>query len=224
MVPLTRGDEPEVLRLHAMVWTDELIEARRSDPSARPQTRRYGHPTVREALRAMSRRKCFYCESAVAAGQGEEVDHHIESSLQPELAYAWTNLYLSCHGCNNGKPTHDVISVRGCVDPCDASQDPSAHLMFDKGLITEVPGSIRGATTVRKYRLDRPDLDLARLKLLNRLKDEFTDIVAERARAPATTLSEAHRRRLLVFANPSRPFAAMMKAEVQRILDAFDGR
>lgn len=224
MVPLTRGPQPEVLQRHAQAWTQELIEARHTNPAAKPQPRRYGHEAVREALRAMSMRKCFYCESAVAPRLGEEVDHYIESSTHPALAYDWPNLYLSCHACNNGKPPHEVISVRDCVDPCDPLHDPSQHLHFVKEQIVEVPRSSLGVKTIRKYRLDRLDLDLARSRYLNKLMDEFVAVSTEMRRAGATVPTELQRRRLEVFASPSRPFSAMMRAQVQRLLDALDGR
>lgn len=224
MIPLTRGDAPEVLRRKALSWTDELLEARRTDPSAKARSDRYGHEDVRAALRGISARKCFYCESAVTPRVDEEVDHYVEQADRADLAYAWENLYLSCHGCNHGKPTNERIAVRDCVDPCDATTDPDDHLDFVDEQITEHPGSARGRQTIKKYRLDRPELDAARLRYLKMLHVEFRAIVGEMRRAGAERVSASQRLRLRVFCNPSRPFSAMMRQQVDAVLAALDGR
>lgn len=224
MISLVRGDEPDVLRRKALSWTDELLEARRADPAAKARSDRYGHDEVRGALRAMSARKCFYCESAVTPRVDEEVDHHIEQADRADLAYAWSNLYLSCHGCNHGKPTNARIPVRDCVDPCDATTNPDDHLDFVDEQITEHPGSLRGRQTIEKYRLDRPELDVARLRYLRMLHVEFRAIVGEMVRAGSQKASASQRKRLQVFCNPSRPFSAMMRQPVEAVLAALDGR
>ncbi len=224
MIQLTRGDEPQVLRRKALSWTDELIEARSKDLSAKARSDRYGHDEVRASLRAISARKCFYCESAVTPRVDEEVDHYVEQADRADLAYAWENLYLSCHGCNHGKPTNKKIPVRECVDPCDASVSPEDHLYFVAEQVTEHPDSARGRQTIEKYRLDRPELDAARLRFIRKLHEEFHAIVSDIFREKRNGPTANERLRLRVFCNPSRPFSAMMRQQVEAVLAALDGR
>lgn len=73
-----------------------------------------GHE-VAVALNDLFKGKCAYCESEVAAANGEEIEHYRPKGGVTEdedhngywwLASEWTNLLLSCTGCNQGRRQH----------------------------------------------------------------------------------------------------------------------
>lgn len=168
MVPLERGPSPQVLVDKVAEWTADYVARRQISPTLRPRKERYRHEQVLTELRRMSGGKCFYCERKLSESE-EQVDHHLEVAERPELAFAWSNLYLACAECNNQKAPNTQIAVTACVDPCEPGARPAEHLAFDDERIEPCDGSSRGRDTIRKYRLDRQELDLARARVLNEL-------------------------------------------------------
>ncbi len=84
--------------------TKKLLE----DPTAKVDRSVYGHDEVKAALEALFHGKCAYCEQFI---EEFDVEHFRPKSRiktgdktsQPGyrwLAYAWSNLYLSCQRCN----------------------------------------------------------------------------------------------------------------------------
>jgi uncharacterized protein (TIGR02646 family) len=70
------------------------------------------HAPTRQAIAAMSRGFCAYCQSPVScshAGMGGaekppgQIEHFKPKSRFPAHAYAWGNYFLSCAGCNVAK-------------------------------------------------------------------------------------------------------------------------
>jgi hypothetical protein len=204
--------EPGVLVKNAAGW----IAAHLQRPSERPPHRRYGHEDVRIALRAMSFHKCFYCEQRVSRGD-EEVDHHIEAAERPDLAFTWTNLYLACTGCNNGKPSNAALPVARCVDPCDPTQDPDAHLLWRDEYVAERAHSARGLDTIRKYRLDRPELEGSRTKQLRLFDTAHREILLRMNAQGRAAMNPAEVELLRSFASPTQPFSAMFHAYLTRL-------
>ena len=93
---LIRLPKPQILIDKEDKWKNDFI----ASGKARPDSSKYGHDKIRIELASMSFHKCFYCESKLKL-EPKEVDHHIEVSIKKELAFTWTNLYLSCDNCNN---------------------------------------------------------------------------------------------------------------------------
>ena len=58
-----------------------------------------------------------------------------------------------------------------CLNPCDGTVDPSDHLTFTKEVSRSKTGSQIGAQTIRKYQLDRGDLNYARARHLQKLTE-----------------------------------------------------
>ena len=95
VIHLDRSPEPRCLLENGERWLNTFQDS----ALERPDSRQYGHRDVRDALHAMSFNKCFYCEQKLSESEAE-VEHFVEVSEQRELAFTWTNLYLSCRGCN----------------------------------------------------------------------------------------------------------------------------
>jgi uncharacterized protein (TIGR02646 family) len=84
----------------------------------------------------MSHRKCVYCEWPINAPRAAHVEHFRPKALFPSLAYAWTNYFLGCPGCNGAKG--DRWPKRGGYIRPDQG-DPSRHFVFaDDGTVAAV--------------------------------------------------------------------------------------
>ncbi len=95
------------------------------------------HGEVREAIAAMSHGRCAYCQSDVSsnhAGKGGkekppgQIEHFKPKSRFPMQAYAVSNYFLGCMGCNGAKS--DQWPASGYVRP-DRGQ-PGQRFVFAK--------------------------------------------------------------------------------------------
>ncbi len=204
MILLEREPKPTILVEKEATWTKRFLERRAGKPGLRPDKRQYRHAQIRAALRTTSSRKCFYCEQALDRAE-ETVDHYVEVAEQPELAFAWTNLYLCCGGCQN-KRTNLQLSNDDCIDPCAVSHDPKKHLLFRREQIFPRSASSRGGNTIRKYELDREGLNTKRARALSHLAERLIMIAAEK-RAP----NNQERDWIQSLADPGSPFSSMFR-------------
>ncbi|MBR2887220.1 MAG: HNH endonuclease, partial [Bacteroidales bacterium] len=109
---INKGCEPEYLTEHKDKW----LEAFLTNNKPRPDSKKYAHPKIVDALWSASNGKCFYCECSLD-DKSKEVDHFIEVAERKDLAFDWNNLNLSCDQCNNKRPNKD-IPVDKVLDPC----------------------------------------------------------------------------------------------------------
>lgn len=215
MVPLVRGPEPAILREKATAWTAKYLAEPTAEPQKRPDHRCYGHPQVRVELRRMSSHKCFYCERALTERE-QEVDHHIEVAERSQEAFAWSNLYLSCRSCNGSKAPNTTHPIADCVDPCASDVTPEQHILFGDERISPREDSSAGLLTIRKYNLDRDELNLARLKALQELSNAVIAVLTK-ANDEGRKPTNEERSLVRAYASPTRPFALMMRAKLQRL-------
>jgi uncharacterized protein (TIGR02646 family) len=215
MVPLVRGPTPAVLQEKAAAWTAKYLAERQGEPSKRPDHRCYGHAQVRLELRRMSGHKCFYCERKLTERE-QEVDHYVEVAERPQDAFTWENLCLSCESCNSDKASNRTHPVSACLDPCVPGVAAEEHLLFDGENIGVRNNSSLGRSTIRKYNLDRDDLNLARLKALQELSDAVIAVLT-RAQAEGRKVSTPERSLIRAFAESTRPFSLMMQAKLEHL-------
>lgn len=215
MRTLQRFGKPQVLIEKEKEWLDAHLRKVEQEPSTRPSSKQYGHPEIRRALQAMSFNKCFYCERKLSERE-QEIDHYIDAADRPDLVFNWQNLYLSCEGCNNGKPSHRDIPVEECVDPCDPKEDPLLHLSFRDDQVSGIPQT-KGTRTVQKYRLNRTDLAYQRAKALLEFMKIWVRLTGQSAIEMRRTLTLAQQRVLLQFAEPDMPFSTMFRALLSSI-------
>ena len=209
MISIQRLDEPDILRAKKEQWDRAYEDRRMVDRKAKPRPAQYAHEQIKRRLQAMSHFKCFYCEQSVK-GRGE-IDHYIECAERPDLAYDWKNLYLACFDCNHSKIRNGVLPVDACVDPCDSSMNPAEHLAFQSDLIRARNNSERGRKTIRKYALDRPELDSERRKLLLYFMEIYSEILVNMNREGRQTMRDDEREILLRFAQADAPFSLMFR-------------
>jgi uncharacterized protein (TIGR02646 family) len=185
MIQIRKPDvAPEILRERGAALTEELCA--RVDAGERPSFDReiYGAAEVKESLRAAQHDKCCFCESKLGHAQFGDVEHFRpkasaqQSSIDPPLtgyywlAYAWTNLYLSCAICNQrhkrclfplANPERRVSSHHRSadlsaeqplfIDP--GSEDPAVFIEYRREYAAPVAGSVRGSATLEALQLNR---------------------------------------------------------------------
>lgn len=161
---IERLEEPAKLREKGSQWLAAFL----ASGNNRPDSSKYAHLSIKQQLESMSHTKCFYCERSLKDGD-EEVDHHIEVSVDKNLAFEWSNLYLSCSDCNKKIP-HDEISIYDALDPLvDTDEEIKSHMTFVDETVIEVNNSVKGQNTIKKYRLDSKAHDNKRQRQLIKL-------------------------------------------------------
>ncbi|WP_437722833.1 HNH endonuclease [Sorangium sp. So ce861] len=215
MIPIKRLPAPDVLARNGERWRTAFLEERAKDPQKRPSSKRYAHPDIVSTLEAMSHHKCFYCEQSTKQTR-REVDHYIDVAEDPARAFAWANLYLSCWECNRQKQPHRSIPVTDCLDPCAPDARPSEHLTFEEELIRARGGSARGLATIKKYKLDRDDLDLKRMKQLQLFNKALIRIKDAQIADGRKNMNENEKALLRTFCHPEFPFSLMFQAHLER--------
>ncbi len=215
MISIKRLAEPKVLQKNGTKWRGKFIESEKK----RPPSSQYAHEEIKNTLDAMSFNKCFYCECKLGEGKDDrsEVDHHIEVAEKPKLAFEWTNLYLACHGCNSKKLNDSQISVSECLDPCDPAVNPADHLTFEKECICSLDNSEKGQNTIRKYRLDRQELDYLRGRSLQRFYDDLIRIQKLQIKDGGRPLTDKEKSILNSFKQRDHAFSLMFSVYLKNL-------
>ena len=124
---IERLPEPQILVDRKLLWLTNFLNSDKK----RPDSNKYAHTSIKTQLNSMSFYKCFYCETKLK-GEPKEVDHHIEVSVDKNLSYEWTNLFLACDNCNNKIP-HNSISIQDTLNPCsDTDESIQDHITLNK--------------------------------------------------------------------------------------------
>lgn len=214
MISVTRWPEPDILRANKERWLAIYLKSRESNPKLRPPSKQYGHSQIREMLISMSFGKCFYCERKIKDTTGE-VDHYIEVAESPELAFEWSNLYLSCLECNRKKYPNTTIPVSGCLNPCE--ENPTYHLTFEDKQIRPLGDSLKGAKTIQKYQLDRGELDHLRVKQLQQFHRLLDGIRKHQIQEGRQHLEDQEKEVLKSFAQPDHAFSLMFSVYITKL-------
>lgn len=211
---IDRLDEPKILAAKHEEWQKKFNEARKKNPSVRPDAKKYGDDKIREALMGCSYGKCFYCESSLK-GESSEIDHFVEVSVKPQLAYTWTNLYLSCHNCND-KKSPIKIPAEDVLDPCiDSDQEIQSHIYFEKECIVSQSGSDKGLKTIQKFKLNSDFLDLKRGKWLRKIWEQAGMIMKQMIVDGRKETTEEERNQLLRYMQADQPYSLMSKIYIK---------
>lgn len=214
---IDRLPEPQILIDKHDEWQRKFDEKRENNPKARPDSNKYGHKDIRETLNSCSHYKCFYCE-ATLKGDLREIDHFKEVAIAPELAYTWSNLYLSCHNCND-KLSHDKIPLSDVLDPCsDTDDEIKENITFEDECICAQPDSEKGLQTIRKFRLNSDAQDFKRLKWLKIIKDRVIDIQGKMINEARNQFTEEEKKSLLRFMQRDQPYSLMSEMYLRKHL------
>ena len=173
MRALKRFGKPDILQKKQKEWTDAFIASGKK----RPDSSKYRNPNVLSSLRNISHDKCFYCE-ALLRHRPSEIDHRIEVSVDKSLAFEWTNLYLSCKECNDGRPKETDIPIAEVLDPCsNTDAEIQEDITFD--LYTIKGKTDRGKKTIQKFKLDNEGHETARMIHFIRMTEAITTIMTK---------------------------------------------
>lgn len=212
MIRLRRTGAPGILVRRGSDWTRTYLErvaAAEANATRRPRppSRQYGHGEVRQALRAISHCKCFYCE---CRPERDTVDHYEEVAAAPERAFDWANLYLACDGCQD-KLAETTVAGADCLDPCSEEFEPAEHLLFVDEVVKARRASRRGSQTIVKYQLNRPELELKRMRALRSLDRALLDVQDRMLTEGRTSTTAAERDVLLSYFQSDGAFSAMFR-------------
>lgn len=188
MRPLAKTPEPEILRQNQAKW-NLAYQAARGTPDEK-KAQKWGHATIREALRIETRAKCAYCEGFVDDVSFPHVEHIVPKSFRPDLSHAWENLTSACGRCNTYKDDF-YDEHNGLLDPYRDELDK--HLVFVGSFIHWPFAGERGELTVHQLRLNRLELIRSRT---NRIAD--VRIMLDRWYSASSPLKEAIERTIRI--------------------------
>jgi uncharacterized protein (TIGR02646 family) len=164
----------------------------------------YGHETVKQALVAMHRVNCAYCESKVRHTGPGTIDHYRPKAAVQQaagapfirpgyywLAYQWENLSFSCVACNQKKRNlfplrDDRQRAHSHLDPLEreapllidpSRENPEDFISFRAEYAFALEGNPRARITIEVLALnDRYDLVEQRRKII-RILQTFQKII-----------------------------------------------
>jgi hypothetical protein len=119
-------------------------------------------------------------------------------------------------GCQ-AKQRNSSIPVTDCLDPCHPNVRPSEHLAFEEELIRF--RTVLGDQTVRKYHLDRGDLDNRRRTHLRRFDKALLRIREAQIADGGRAMNAEEREVLRRFAKADYPFSLMFSAYLNSVAD-----
>lgn len=208
MKHIDRLDVPKILAKNQKKWEEAYRKKLATNPKARPDSSKYAHKDIRGQLMTMSYGKCFYCEGPLK-DKPKEVDHYIEVNCDTGKAYEWSNLYLACLNCND-KIDHISIPVTDALDPCsDSDETIRENITFNNEIIQPVPGSPKGLTTIKKFRLNSELLDNKRRKWLRRIDKDVREILFRMIRESRHEMTDEEKSLLLQYLQPTSCYSLM---------------
>jgi uncharacterized protein (TIGR02646 family) len=176
----TRAEPPAHLLRYATQWTTRfqaiLNGTQRGDWATRSAKK-----ALSLALRELAHGKCAYCESALGVTVDLEVDHYVAKTVDPALAFEWTNLLPSCRLCNRPKLNHDHAS--SLLKPDIEDPEPFFWIHPDTGKLEPHPSLDAAATrraeqTIQLCDLQRPALCTRRTDMMGRVNRWLLQVAA----------------------------------------------
>lgn len=211
MIKLKKLEKPDILKNHAVAWSQILLArlAANSKPSD-IEKNRYRHPEIKSVLIEETNGKCAYCESKLLHIAYGDIEHIIPKSTKAEVAFEWDNLTLACDVCNTNKSDKFSFGV-GFIDPY--LKDPAEHFYFLGPIVYAKPGDADARLTEETLKLNRPELVERRSQRMRYLRDQVEVI----------RLAPAHLRDTLIQvlneeANADKEYAAIAKVCIRTLL------
>ncbi|WP_071675548.1 HNH endonuclease [Nioella nitratireducens] len=175
MIALTKLASPRILTQNAAAWRAELLAtiAAGEEPT-KAQKNRYNHVDIKAQLVEETHGKCSYCESKMRHVDDGDIEHILPKAKHPDLSFDWENLTLACTICNRKKGDHDAPpgDAQSLVNPYQ--DDPKAHFLFHREILTPTPESVRGSNTENILELNRADLRERRREKIDELHQYVT--------------------------------------------------
>ncbi len=196
MKNVNRVSEPSILRENSKKWTDDLLAAidnyKKNGVIIPPKVKnRYKKKDVLDALKRMYSDGygtcfCCYCESPIEDVGYPHIEHRKpkDKDLFPKETFNWRNLHLACEKCNKNKGIQWDISnqILDAVKDKPIEKHLGYKVTYPEGVYVETITQ-RGVTTEKHTDLNREPLRIARLKILNSIK-ESVDIIKASSNEP----------------------------------------
>lgn len=212
---IDRLPKPKILATKEAEWQRKYNQRLTKEPHSRPDSTKYAHSDIRDTLRAMSFKKCFYCESLLS-GEASEVDHFIEVAIDHNKAFDWNNLYLACGNCND-KLNHLVVPVDVVLDPCSHSDSEiQSDISYNDEQIFAVNASERGLKTIKKFKLNSDVMDLKRGRWLRKLANEIIEIHNTMFSEGRKAMNPTERNTILHYLSPDQPYSLMCEVYLKK--------
>lgn len=189
MYKITRHptSEPQILQEKGKEWTEKFVETRKTNKKHKHSWKIKNinyHDVIVDALSILTNEHCSYCDKYPLDARAKtdlQIDHFKPVSKHEELAFEWTNLYLSCAGCNKSKLAQysDLI-----LRPDAEDYHPNSYFFFDTSTgkieVNERQGKVyteRAEKTIEVFKLN--DKSIVKMRLIairNFKKEEEFDI------------------------------------------------
>jgi uncharacterized protein (TIGR02646 family) len=167
MISLRKGVKPKILEEKGEEWTTALALHVSNNPKVPKRFNQYySHPSIKQALLAETCQKCAYCECKVTHITYGDIEHILPKSKLPSLTYDWNNLTISCNKCNQYKADYYNPNLP-LLNPY--TDQPEKQIIFAGPIPISSPGNERATITIRRLRLDRPELIERRQEHITRL-------------------------------------------------------
>ena len=194
----------------------------------------YRHRSVKILLRKLQHGKCCFCEDRIDHIEHGDVEHFRpkggfqtdeQQSLQTPgyywLAYDFSNLFYCCQICNqvykkNYFPLSDETKrVRSHTENFQQEDsllihpefdNPEKHLTFVGEVIKPLNGSQKGAETIKRAGLDRPELEDDRFVYLKTLRVLEAVAIGD---GPQASIARQHFKEI---SKPTAIYSAMVRA------------
>lgn len=210
---LKRFQKPQKLIDKEVEWTNNFINS----GNARPSSKQYGHPEIKEELGNLSFKKCFYSEVKFSHLSEAQVDHYIEVNEDKTKAFEWENLYLSHKDSNQGKISNINLPNSDCLNPfLNSDEEIEKSLKFEDEIILGIDS--KGKNTILKYHLNKDIFNILRLKELQKFNKVLKSILFSiQNNSNKSEMSEIDKNLLKEFANSDRPFSLMFKLIIKKL-------
>ncbi|KEF40385.1 TIGR02646 family protein [Schinkia azotoformans MEV2011] len=167
MITLKKIDQPQILKDKSEEWKNDLLDyINKGEKPPESIVGRYRHKEIKEALKKETHHKCAYCESKITHIDFGHIEHIVPKSIIHEKTYDWQNLTLACGTCNTNKGTY-YDKTMPLLNPY--KDKPENEIIFLGPVPMPRPGSNIGIITIKKLKLNRPELLERRKELIDKI-------------------------------------------------------
>lgn len=166
MITLVKLEKPDILVKNEQKWVNQMMEyVDKGEVVPKGIIGKYSHNKIKTQLLLETNQKCAYCESIITAIDYGDIEHIIPKSHVPIKTFDWSNLTIACGKCNQNKGDYHNPNLP-LINPY--LDKPEEIIVFWGPLIS--PRTQKAEITVKKLKLDRPELFERRTSLLKTIQ------------------------------------------------------
>ncbi len=205
MISLIKTTKPIILEDKESDWTNELKSFLTSGTRVPDHIKgRYRHKDIKDALLLETHSKCAYCESKILHIDYGDVEHILPKSIFPEKTFSWANLTIGCTKCNQSKSNYYDDKYPLLNPYVDYPED---KIIFRGAIPFAKPGCKDAYATIKKLKLDRPELIEHRSNLIKKIQP----LIWQYENTEDDTLRKMLLQDLIEFTNKEQEYSSMIK-------------